>query len=133
MRAHLDTDFLIYAVGRAGPERRRLFALVEADAVIEMSAIAWYEYTRGPRTPEQLAVARSFLGDDSSHEIGIVPFDELLALGAADVFRRLGSPRRRGADIAIGVTALVSRARLMTRNAQDFDGIEGLDLEVVAG
>jgi predicted nucleic acid-binding protein len=131
MRAHLDTDFLVYAVGQAGPERQRLFALVDSDAVIEMSAVAWYEYARGPRTPEQLAVARSFLGNED--EDGIVPLGELLALRAAEVFRQLGSPRRRAADIAIGVTAAAASARLVTRNGKDFAGIDGLEIEVVAG
>lgn len=91
-----------------------------------MSAVAWYEFSRGPRTPEQLAVARSFLADD-----GIVPFGEELAGQAAEVFRRLGSPRRRAADIAIGVTAASFAAVLLTRNARDFVGIPDLDLEVV--
>jgi predicted nucleic acid-binding protein len=93
-----------------------------------MSAVAWYEYTRGPRTPEQLAVARSFFGEED----GIVPFSEHLALRAAETFRRLGSPRRRAADIAIGVTAAQARALLVTRNRSDFAGVEDLDLDVVA-
>ena len=60
MRVHLDTDFLVFAVGRAGKERRRLTRLAASEAVIEMSAVAWYEFARGPRTPEQLAVAGAF-------------------------------------------------------------------------
>jgi predicted nucleic acid-binding protein len=65
-----------------------------------MSAVAWYEFARGPRTPEQLSIARSFFFDD-----GIIPFSEELAAIAGDAFRSLGSPRRRAADVAIGVTA----------------------------
>ena len=89
-----------------------------------MSAVAWYEFSRGPRTPEQLAVARSFLGED-----GVVAFSESLAAQAADVFRRLGSPRKRTADVAIGVTAAAHDAVLLTRNARDFAGIPDLRLE----
>ena len=59
-------------------------------------------------------------------EGGIVPFSEDLAAAAAEVFRKLGSPRKRGADIAIG-------AVLMTRNKRDFAGIPGLEIEVVSG
>ncbi len=55
-----------------------------------MSAVAWYEFSRGPRTPEQLAVARGLFLEE-----GIVPFSEELASCAADAFRRLGSPRKR--------------------------------------
>jgi len=124
MRYHLDTDFLVYALSSPGPERRRLRALAESEAEIQMSAIAWYEFSRGPRTPEQLAVARSFLGEE-----GVLAFSESLAAEAADVFRRLGSPRRRAADVAIGVTAAAHQAVLVTRNERDFAGIPGLRAE----
>ena len=89
-----------------------------------MSALAWYEFSRGPRTPQQLATARAFFAPD-----GIVPFSEALAAASAEVFRQLGSPRRRAADIVIGVTAALRGATLLSRNARDFTGIPGLDLE----
>lgn len=89
--------------------------------------MAWYEFSRGPRTPEQLAVARSFFGEE-----GVLPFSESLAALAAEAFRRLGSPRRRAADVAIGVTAAVHDATLLTRNGRDFAGIPDLSLEATA-
>ena len=79
---------------------------------------------RGLRTPEQLATARAFFADD-----GIVPLSEPFAAASAEVFRQLGSPRRRAADIAIGVTAALRGATLLSRNTRDFSGIPGLDLE----
>jgi len=124
MRVHLDTDFLIYALSVAGLERQRLLSLAESGAEIQMSAVAWYELARGPRTPEQLAVARSFFPED-----GIIPLSEELADLAAHVFRRLRSPRRRAADVAIGVTAAAMGALLLTRNDEDFAGIPDLRLE----
>lgn len=124
MRYHLDTDFFVYALSAPGTERKRLGSLSESGAEIQVSAIVWYEFSRGPRTPEQLAVARSFLGED-----GVLPFSEGLASQAAEVFRRLGSPRRRAADVAIGVTAAAHGATLLTRNARDFTGIPELRLE----
>ena len=125
-RYHLDTDFLIFALSTRGPERARLEELAASDAVIEMSSIAWYEFCRGPRTPDQVAVARSFFGDE-----GIIAFTEPLAERAADEFRRLGSPRRRAADVAIGVVAKRREAVLLTRNVGDFDDLEGLHAEGV--
>jgi predicted nucleic acid-binding protein len=124
MRFHLDTDFLVYALSAAGPERRRLFALADSDAELQISAVAWYEFSRGARTPEQLAVARSLFAED-----GVIAFSEGLAALAADVFRRLGSPRRRAADVAIGVTAIANDAVLLTRNTRDFSGIPELRVE----
>lgn len=128
MRYHLDTDFLVYAVAQAGPERKLLLELAGSDAEIQMSAVAWYEFSRGPRTPEQLAAARSFFFED-----GIVGFSEELAAEAAECFRRLGSPRRRAADVAIGTTAAALEAVLLTRNARDFAGIEGLRVKAAGG
>ena len=121
MAFHLDTDFAVYALSSAGPERRWLLEAAESDHAIEMSAVAWYEFARGPRRPEQLAAAREFLG-----ESGVVPLSDEIATKAADVFRALDSPRQRAADIAIGVTALLARTTLVTRNASDFSDIPGL-------
>jgi predicted nucleic acid-binding protein len=123
---HVDTDFLIYAVSTRGPEQRRMSELLGGESAVEISAIAWYEFARGPRTPEQLAVAREMFGDR-----GVIPFSEELADTSADQFRRLGSPRKRAADIAIGVTARARKAVLLSRNARDFTGIADLDVEEV--
>ncbi len=120
---HLDTDFLVKALFADGRERDLLREIADSTAVIEISAIAWYEFCRGPRTPEQVAVARDLVEDD-----GVIPFDEDLVAHAADVFRRLGSPRKRAADVAIATTALVRAARLLTGNTGDYAGIEGLML-----
>ncbi len=128
MRFHLDTDFLVVALSCAGPERNRLLQLADSDAEIQISAIAWYEFSRGPRTPEQLGIARSLFFDD-----GIIPFSEELATVAGEVFRTLGSPRRRAADIAIGVTAASMEAVLLTLNRADFAGIPMLELEANSG
>ena len=126
MLVHLDTDFLVYALSVRGPERKRLDELPRYEAEIEISDVAWYEFSRGPRTVEQLVVARSLFGID-----GIVPFSEGLTAAAAEVFRRLRSPRKRAADITIGVTAAAAGAELLTRNAKDFAGIPGVKLEAV--
>lgn len=128
MRFHVDTDFLVYALSAAGSERRRLLEIAGSEAESGLSSEAWYEFARGPRTPEQLAVAGSFFAADA-----VVPFSQPLAEMAADVFRALGSPRRRSADIAIGVTAAAFDAVLLTRNARDFAGIPSLTIEAPAG
>lgn len=124
---HVDTDVLIYAISMRGPERQRVEKLLASETVIEISSLVWYEFARGPRTPEQLAVVRGMFNDR-----GVIPFSEELAETAADQFRRLGSPRKRAADIAIGVVARSRNAILLTRNSRDFAGIDGLDLEQVS-
>lgn len=121
MTYHLDTDFLVKAVSEAGEHRRKLLQLVDTDAILQMSAWAWYEFCRGPRTPEQLAVARAFFLED-----GILPISEDVVARAADQYRALGSPRKRAADILIGVTAACFGCTLLTVNHRDFAGINGL-------
>lgn len=111
------------ALSEPGPERSCLLQLAQSLSTIQMSSIAWYEFCRGPRTPQQLAVARTFLTDD-----GVLPLTEELASRSAEVFRALGSPRRRAGDIVIGVTAMLSDATLLTRNRRDFEGLTGLRL-----
>jgi predicted nucleic acid-binding protein len=96
-------------------------------ADIEMSAIAWYEFCRGPRTPEQLAVARDLLGPGGI----IIALDAGLAEAAGEVFASLGRPRRRANDIAIAVTARERSATLLTRNSRDFARIAGITVEEV--
>ena len=65
-RIHLDTDFLLEAASTSGVERRRLLKLVDSDAEIGMSAVAWYEFSRGPRTPEELALVDLTTGETRS-------------------------------------------------------------------
>jgi hypothetical protein len=73
-RYHLDNDFLVWAVSHAGPERARLAELTKQKAKLQINAIAWYEYCRGPRSPGQLAVALRLFSEG-----GIIAFDEPLA------------------------------------------------------
>lgn len=105
-------------------ERRKLLAVLDTPSVVKMSAVAWYEFARGPRSPEQLAVARTFLLED-----GVVSFSEDHAERAAAIFSLLGRPRRRAADIAIAAAAISDGAALLTANPSDFEGIPDLILE----
>jgi predicted nucleic acid-binding protein len=124
-RYHLDTDFLVKALYGPGEERRLLVQLSRTPCALEMSAIAWYEFCRGPRTPEQLALARDHLEPE-----GIIAWSEALAERAGDLFRQLGSPRKRAVDVAIASTALARGARLLTGNLRDYSGIDGLELGI---
>ena len=74
MALHVDADVLIYALAAAGPERRRLLQVAESGQALSMGVVAWYEFSRGPRTPEQLATARMLFAED-----GLIPFSEPLA------------------------------------------------------
>jgi len=120
---HFDTDFLVWAVCAGGAERELAYRLLAGSAEIQICSAAWYEFCRGPRTPEEIAVARCLFPED-----GVIPLSEDIALQAADLFRSLGSPRRRAMDIVIGATAAGLGAKLVTRNTRDFQDIPGLEL-----
>ena len=64
---------------------------------------------------------------------GIIPLSEQVAGATAEVFRQLGSPRRRATDIVIGVTAAFRNATSLTRNASDFAGMPGLHVDTIGG
>ena len=76
-----------------------------------MSAVAWYEFSRGPRTPEQLAVGRAFLLDE-----GVVPFSEEVAvLVSTEVYSKLTS---KTTDLAVALERF--------RKDSDLAGVEHL-------
>jgi len=120
---HLDTSVLIDAL--TGP-RRSMPALrrVVADGIrLGVSALALYEWRRGPRTEMELAIEAALLGPDV-----IAAFAEVEAARAADIYRRLRRARGRELDIAIAACALSQGARLWTLNREDFQDIPGLEL-----
>ena len=82
MTLHLDTDFLIYALETTGWERRRLFEVAESNYALCISAVAWYEFSRGPRTPEQLATAHAPCAEDGVAFYSTKPNCEFLATSA---------------------------------------------------
>jgi hypothetical protein len=62
----MRTAHRLTSLSSARPERRKLLEISDAGAGIQISAIAWYQLARDPRTPQQLGVARSFFGETAS-------------------------------------------------------------------
>lgn len=110
---HLDTSFLIRALGRGSTEDRALRGWLSAGEGIAISAVAWGEFLCGPLGPDETSLAAEVVGDP-------VPLDAAAAALAADLFNRSG--RRRGSmlDCFIAAAALASGARLATTNQADF-------------
>ena len=120
---HLDTSVLIDAL--TGP-RRSLPALrqIIADGIrLGLSSIVLYEWRRGPRTEQELAIEQLLLGPEVT-----VGFGEDEARTAADLYRRLKRARGREIDLAIAACAVEHGASLWTLNVQDFDDIPELVL-----
>ncbi len=88
-----------------------------------VSALALYEWRRGPRTEMDLAIEAALLGPDA-----VVSFGEVEATFAADLYRRVRCARGRELDIAIAACALGQGAHLWTLNPDDFRDIPDLAL-----
>jgi len=120
---HLDTSVLIDALTG---NRRSLPALrgVVADSIrLGVSSLVLYEWRRGPRVEEELALETALLGPEA-----VRAFGEEEARVAADVYRRVKRPRGRELDIAIAACAITQSAGLWTLNPEDFADLPGLQL-----
>lgn len=120
---HLDTSVLIDAFTgdrRSLPTLRRIVA----DSVrLGVSTLALYEWRRGPRREEELALEAALLGLDA-----VAAFGEHEARVASAVYHEVRRPRGREVDIAIAACALTWDATLWTLNPEDFRDIPALHL-----
>jgi predicted nucleic acid-binding protein len=120
---HLDTSTLIDAL--TGPRRsaRTLRDLIERGERIGLSALALYEWRRGPRTDAELTHQELLLPETQA-----VPFGPREAVLAAELYRRVARARPREFDLGVAACALSHRAALWTLNPRDFRDIPGLEL-----
>ena len=109
----------------SGPLRlaEQLRSAIERGEQILISTIVLYEWLRGPRLREELAVQEALFPRDSA-----VPFAVEEAALAADLYMRLKRPRGREIDIAVAACAMTHGAALWTLNRRDFEDIPGLEL-----
>ncbi len=119
----IDTSALIDSL--SGPRRSasRLRDLIVAGERILLPSIVLYEWLRGPRLSEELAVQEELFPRD-----GVIAFGAHEASIAADLYRRVKTPRGRELDLAIAAIAIAREASLWTLNRKDFLDIPGLQL-----
>ena len=119
----IDTSVLIGAL--TGLKRSGLAvrsALDEAEPIL-LPALVLYEWLRGPRIAEELALQESLFPAESA-----IPFDREQAKVSADLYRSVRRARTREVDLAIAACALVHDARLWTLNHADFQDVPGIRL-----
>ncbi|MEO7360643.1 MAG: type II toxin-antitoxin system VapC family toxin [Gemmatimonadaceae bacterium] len=109
----LDTNYLILGLVAGSRESRELTAWVTSGEQLVTPTLAWFEFVCGPVTPLQIQTMRAFL-----HEI--VPFDEIHAIAAAELFNAALRKRSTRVDAMIAATAIVADAPLATNNKHDF-------------
>ena len=117
----VDTSALID--GLVGPRRSaaRMRGLIEAGERLALPTLVLYEWWRGPRLEEELAVQEALFPTESALSFGT----EQAAI-AAQLYRSVRRPRGRELDLAIAAHAISRDASLWTLNAEDFEDIPGL-------
>jgi len=123
MIVHLDTSVLVDALTGGRRSGAALERTVARGHVLATSALALYEWLRGPRTPEELADQEALL--PSAEVRGFGPAE---AARAADLYRILKRARGRHMDVAIAGCALEHGAHVWTLNPDDFRDMPGLKL-----
>ena len=110
----LDTNYLIGLLVKGSPQAVDVGGWLAAGQILTTSAIAWTEFLNGPVTPLEVSRAEAVL------QSRIVPFGQLEAVLAADLFNKTG--RRRGSrfDCLIAATAIKAQAEVATVNQSDF-------------
>ena len=119
----LDTSVLIDGLTgskRSGSAIRG--AIAEGERIL-LPALVLYEWLRGPRLSEELAVQEALF--PAVLAVGFGPEE---AVVSADLYRAVRRPRSRTVDLAIAACAIVRDAQFWTLNHADFRDVPGLQL-----
>ena len=119
----LDTTVLVDSLTgekRSAPALRRVF---ERSERVLLPALVCYEWLRGPRLPQELALAERLFPKESAIVFGLAE-----AALSAKLYRSVRHPRGREMDLAIAACAIVRDAELWTLNPADFKDVPGLRL-----
>jgi predicted nucleic acid-binding protein len=119
----LDTSVLVDSLTgekRSAPALRRVF---ERGERILLPALVYYEWLRGPRLPQELALEERLFPRQSAIVFGLAE-----ARLSAKLYGSVRHPRGREIDLAIAACAMAREAELWTLNPADLRDIPGLRL-----
>ena len=119
----LDTSVLVDSLTgekRSSPALRRVY---ERGERVILPVLVYYEWLRGTRLPQELALAERLFPRESA-----IVFGPAEAAMSAKLYRSVRRPRGREMDLAIAACAIVRDAELWTLNPTDFKDVPGLRL-----
>jgi predicted nucleic acid-binding protein len=119
----IDTSVLVDALTGSKRSGLAVRSALDEDELILLPALVLYEWLRGPRIAEELALQESLFPSES-----VIPFDKEQAIVSASLYRAVSRARAREVDLAIAACALVQDARLWTLNRADFQDVPGIRL-----
>ena len=119
----LDTSVLVDSL--TGPKRSvsALRNAIERGERLLVPALVLYEWLRGPRLAEEIALQEALFPNTVA-----VPFGPAEAAISAHLYRTLRRPRGREVDFGIAACAISHDAELWTLNRADFRDIRALRL-----
>ena len=88
-----------------------------------LPSLVLYEWLRGPRLKEELALQDALFPSDSA-----IPYGFLEATLSAKLNKSVRRARGREIDLAIAAYAIIRDAELWTLNVSDFADVPGLRL-----
>lgn len=97
-------------------------AIADGNRIV-LPTLVLYEWLRGPRVPEELAVQEAVAPAGDA-----IPFGPEEARIAADLYKQVKRSRGRELDLAIAACAIAWNGALWTLNAEDFEDVPGLRL-----
>lgn len=119
----IDTSALVDSLCGSKRSAATLRSLIDSGERIILSSIVLYEWLRGPRLQEELTAQDELFPSGDA-----VAFGAVEAAVAADLYRRVRSPRGREIDLAIAAVAIVREAGLWSLNRSDFEDVPGIAL-----
>src|SRR5271169_6258195 len=119
----LDTSAMVDAMTGAQRSAPALRRMIDRGERVLISSLVLYEWLRGPRTPEEIAVQEALFPSETA-----LPFGPQEAKLSAQLYRSVSRPRGREIDLALAACAIVRGADLWTLNKADFKDIPGLRL-----
>ena len=120
---HLDTSALVRALTGDRSEAPALRRFVADGNRLGVCSVVLYEWWRGPRTPQDLALQEALIPSDAA-----VGFGAREAALAARLYGAVSRPRGREIDLVVAACAIAGGATLWTLNPRDFKDIPGLTL-----